>query len=134
MISNFFHHTPKAWQDWARRTFFKGNDRVVINAYRKGPTWAFNMFPWTIDESLFVEEILDELVCSQTDRVRITASIKPFSGAMKMWWLKADEYSNGANIYMWHDIEVWICKFSQFVFGREENDPPQNIWFKVECP
>ena len=131
MISNFFHHTPQAWQDWARQTCFKGNDRVVINAYRKGPTWAFSMPPWTFDESLFVEDIVDELIPADQDRIKIVASTKRFAGAHKMWWLKADEYSNGANIYMWHDVEVWICKFSQFVFGREESDPPQNIFFTV---
>ena len=131
MISNFFHHTPKAWQDWARRTFLKGNDHVTIRAYRKGETWAFSMAPWTFDESLFVEEVLDELIPADQNRVTITASTKRFSGAQKMWWFGADEYGNGANYYMWHDIPVWICSFNQFIFGREESDPPKNIWFAV---
>ena len=84
----------------------------------------------TFEESLLVEEVLDELIQAEQNRVTITASTKRFSGAQKMWWFGSDEYGNGANYYMRHDIPVWICSFNQFIFGRR-SDPPKNIWFAV---
>ena len=85
----------------------------------------------TFEQSFLVEEVLDALIPAEQNRVAIIASTKRFSGVQKMWWFGADEYGNGANYYMRHDIPVWIGSFDQFIFGREESDPPKNIWFAV---
>ena len=127
-----FHERPKAWQDWARQTFFKGNETVVLDCYRKGESWAFDLEPWTVDEGLFIEDIVNQLISPEQETITVTASIKPFEGAMQLTWVEPDPSGVSANVYEWQGTQVWLCKFNQFAFGREEDDPPETIWFSVK--
>ena len=126
MLTNLFHQLPEGLTKALQP---KGQTQLSITAYKKGDgEWAFNKFPITFDEGLYMKEALDELA-KGASKIKVHLSTTPVDGWEKAHFIEPDHWDPGASYWHWKHHDIWLCSWLPWYFG----EIPETLWFSTEA-